>query len=310
MTEKTFAGRATRIIDIFAGRESNEFVDVGLDVLQSEELSDAVYRTYIALLTGGWKASAGDSLSVDDVGHAYMNGFYLPCCVRPVLSGQIDLANDKLPEHAAVVLFNDRRNRNDQPLFISVRQVKKFNRNIQCPPFAAAKYVGMWMWDGSEIDRTDRRIWPEPTMSAVTAHFAVMPSGTVVPCADSSRIHRADYFAAFLQTCAAAINTHEDRHHLWQVSTSEPLIGASIKTPLVLGCSPEHIKSLFYARSLPVTETGRRRPILHWVQAHNRRLQAGIEIDVNKHLRGIEKFEMDGFNFEITNPRKSMMRAA
>ena len=96
-----------------------------------------------------------------------------------------------------------------------------------------------------------------------------------------------------------------DSRHLWRVETAERVVGGRHKTPLRLGVSVEHVKSLFYARQAPLTESGRRRPILHWVRAHQRRIAAGIDIDVRKHLRGIEAFEMDGFAFRITQPTKA-----
>lgn len=70
------------------------------------------------------------------------------------------------------------------------------------------------------------------------------------------------------------------------------------------GVQEEQMKSLFYARSLPMTETGRKRPLIHWVRSHRRRLKAGIDINIKEHLRGIKDFEMYGTVFEITNPAK------
>lgn len=101
--------------------------------------------------------------------------------------------------------------------------------------------------------------------------------------------------------CAAVLHAHADRRHLWNVMATESEAKAQF------GVYEEQIKSLFYARSLPLTTTGRKRPILHWVNAHRRRMNAGIDIDIRKHLRGIEEFEMKGTNFCITRPVKSPM---
>lgn len=89
-----------------------------------------------------------------------------------------------------------------------------------------------------------------------------------------------------------------DRRFLWNVVAQE---GTSKAT---FGVHPEQIKSLFYSRELPMTETGRKRPILHWVASHHRRIKNGIDIDIEKHLRGITEFVYQGTKFTITQPIK------
>lgn len=89
-----------------------------------------------------------------------------------------------------------------------------------------------------------------------------------------------------------------DMQYLWNVEIHEE-IGKS-----TFGIYEEQIKSLFYSRTLPLTSTGRKRPILHWCSAHRRRIKEGIEIDIEKYLRGITEFEMDGVKYKITTPAK------
>lgn len=96
------------------------------------------------------------------------------------------------------------------------------------------------------------------------------------------------------------LNATIDRRLLWNVKAKEGSIGATF------GVVEEQIKSLFYARSLPTTETGRKSPILHWVASHKRRLEKGIDVSVKEHLRGVNSFEMYGTNFLITNPLKTV----
>ena len=69
------------------------------------------------------------------------------------------------------------------------------------------------------------------------------------------------------------------------------------------GIYESQIKSLLYARQLPMTVTGRKKPILHWVKAHQRRLKEGIDIDVKRHLRGESEIVMNGTRFQIIYPR-------
>ncbi len=311
MAEETFSGNTRGVLDVFHGRREGEFLRLGSEIIESEEMSDLVYKTYVALLTDGWRGNSTSRFEIDDVGEAYVHGFYVPCTERYVLAGQIDLVNDSLPHHAGLVAYNNEKSL--KPLFISCRKVSLLPRGVLCPPFAVGKYSCTWFYEDENADRKDRRIFKGAFMRANTIYFAIMPGGTIAPCQESSRIYHgrvALLFAAAGHTLAAAINATADRRHVWNVATGEPLSDISHKTPLVLGVSKEHIKSLFYARSLPITETGRKRPILHWVTAHQRRLKEGLEIDIDRHLRGISSFEMEGFSFEITSPRKAGKKAA
>lgn len=99
-------------------------------------------------------------------------------------------------------------------------------------------------------------------------------------------------------TASMIIQFWQDRRFLWNVTASENIAKSTFSV------YPEQIKSLFYAREMPMTETGRKRPILHWVAAHHRRLKNGIDVDIEKHLRGINEFVYQGTKFIITRPIK------
>lgn len=94
------------------------------------------------------------------------------------------------------------------------------------------------------------------------------------------------------------IQTYQDRRYLWNVQAIDGIAKATF------GVYPEQIKSLFYARELPETITGRKKPILHWVSAHQRRMKSGTDVDVEKYLRGTHEFVMNGTKFKITEPFK------
>lgn len=64
----------------------------------------------------------------------------------------------------------------------------------------------------------------------------------------------------------------------------------------------EEIKSLLYARTLPMTATGRKRPVLHLVEAHKRRMRNGTDVDITSYLRGTQKIEMGGTLFTVKAP--------
>ncbi len=84
-----------------------------------------------------------------------------------------------------------------------------------------------------------------------------------------------------------------DSRHCWTIEARESNCLAR------LGSMPEQIKSLLYARSVPLTETGRKRPILHLVAAHQRRLKNGIDIDITGFLRGVQTVEVGGTCFTV-----------
>lgn len=97
---------------------------------------------------------------------------------------------------------------------------------------------------------------------------------------------------------SSTIQYWQDRRFLWNVTANEGIAKATF------GVYPDQIKSLFYAREMPLTETGRKRPILHWVSAHHRRMKSGIDIDIEKYLRGTNEFIYQGTKFIITRPIK------
>ena len=84
-----------------------------------------------------------------------------------------------------------------------------------------------------------------------------------------------------------------DSRHCWTIEARESNCLAR------LGSMPEQIKSLLYARSVPLTETGRKRPILHLVAAHQRRLKNGIDINITGFLRGVQTVEIGGTYFTV-----------
>jgi len=88
----------------------------------------------------------------------------------------------------------------------------------------------------------------------------------------------------------------DDFRHQWRITAHAD------DTKVTVGAYAENVKSLLYARTLPMTPTGRKRPILHVVSAHRRRMKEGTEIDIDKFLRGTREIEMDGTLFKVDAP--------
>ena len=98
---------------------------------------------------------------------------------------------------------------------------------------------------------------------------------------------------------ASCLGFYSDRKYLWNVAATE-----DGERKATFGVYEAQIKSLFYSRSAPNTSIGRKRPILHWVRSHTRRMKSGIDVDIEKHLRGVDRFEMGNTVFHITRPTK------
>lgn len=287
-----------------------EFLRFGRTIFQSEDLISKLYDIYASLSVRGWVNHNVQRTSLSDIALAYVSGFYLPCTERVVLSGQVDLRNDRMPEYAGLILFDGLQDEGSMT-FVNTQKVGAPRKGVAFMP-QATPLVSTMMWrEGDAITRADARALESADLLQFhTAYISLMPDGRLLPAREMDMpltMHRRPGGdALFCQVTAATINAWEDRRFVWLVNTDESLMdNKTHRTPLQLGVDEEHVKSLFYARTLPVTESGRKKPILHWVRAHQRRMQQGVDVDVRKHLRGNERFEMGGFDFEITQPRKA-----
>jgi len=98
---------------------------------------------------------------------------------------------------------------------------------------------------------------------------------------------------------ALTLNYDYEKRYLWNVEASE-----TKRNSATFGVHQSQICSLFKCREEPLSKTGRRRPILHWVEAHQRTLRNGDILEVPRKLRGITEFVLGGTKFKITQPIK------
>lgn len=296
-----------------------DFIPVGVPILDSAVFTEAVYYVFLHLLAESYgnAPELAKHFHPSDVVALTRNGLYFPCVRRLSLSGAVDQRNDGLPDYAAIASF-DGRDLQDRFGFIEfyqVRRVGKFPRGVASLA-PGPKYKANFWWRDEKLNRAGRRLHGSEDRRALICdqqYFTVAADDRIVPAHMMDRRCNGPAMAGLRGSCAMwaalTLNVSADRRHLWNVTTREEIV-SGILTPLTLGVEEGHVKSLFYARSLPVTESGRKRPILHWVQAHERRLREGIEVDVRRHLRGISGFDMDGLHFDITSPDKDAMRGA
>jgi len=140
-------------------------------------------------------------------------------------------------------------------------------------------------------------------------YFTVTSRGEVASCVQrvSSAHYNAGHPAGVIETDAPVLHETSvwgsmtlqalaDRRFCWSITAREKGALAHV------GCMREEIKSLLYARSLPMSATGRKRPILHLVAAHQRRMAAGTDVDVTAFLRGTQIVEFGGTVFTVKPP--------
>lgn len=312
-----------------------------ISVLSSEEMVDVAYSGLVAAISllrkdqetgmiegqvnsGSYISKIlkvkGDSKGVIckdfDVFNALSTGIYIPGTQRTYWSGYFDIKVDEPPERGSVIIQVKKDDPHKLFEYATIIRIKRFPDRIYC----ACKHPVLY------YKAYDTVIWKDATI--LPRHnetfFAISENGDMWSAHDKVKLRQGMYFLplsgemyarydmrdnlkfdeSFSHFGPGALSLLSDRKYLWNVKTEEP-IERSISAVVHFGIEKEMVKSLLYARSLPRTVTGRLRPILHWVNAHERRLKSGIDIDVSKYLRGIYKFEIGNLNFEITEPRKT-----
>ena len=104
-------------------------------------------------------------------------------------------------------------------------------------------------------------------------------------------------FATEAFALSSAVQFIDDSRHIWAITAQND------DSKVTVGAHAESVKSLLYARSLPMTKTGRKRPILHVVHAHRRRLANGTDVSVDDFLRGTREVVMDNTRYTVSAPQ-------
>lgn len=241
---------------------------------------------------------------------AVANGIYFPATKRCYWLGNFDVGVDEFPKEGCVYC-TPHTDWGESFSYVHVKLLFGFDKHIitQCKNIAARYRVSTigYYPNGAVGESPDIRI------ETRVSYFAVDQDGYVWSCHDRNKL--SDWFGAAwavqddryhaFHLGPGAISLLADRAYLWMIETQERYSDLDAYAKVQFGTDPEMVKSLFYSRTVPITHTGRLRPILHWVNAHKRRMKEGIDIDITKHLRGIERFEMGGLKFTITSPQKS-----
>lgn len=267
--------------------------------LDDEAIADLAINAMLLVMNNGGRYFPGQKEDISDYAALVSYGVRFPWKDRITFGATVDLANDELPDCAAIGLTRHKKGQFAQCAYI-----------FKAPDFIGRKFSALCgakkvyrvgLVTGYESLSRQMTIEKSNEIESVVDPYfaAVMPDGT---CVGSTVDGKANVYGA--NVLAYVIGLHNDRRYFWDVTATEDFWdGFPAKAHFSI--DQEYVKSLFYARSVPMTQAGRLRPILHWVRAHQRRIKEGVDIDIAKHLRGIDSFSMHGVNFAIGSPRKS-----
>lgn len=255
------------------------------------------------------------SLRTSEFLSGLINGVYMPGTERAYWCGNFDVGVDELTEEGCVYCEPNEK-LDEQFAFAHIRKMGGFPETVYNPPHTPVAYyrvnhVAYIRENSKTAYNIDARVLTR------VSYFSIASDGSVWVAHDKRKLQHFQTLASYQDDQynayhfgPGALSLLADRKFLWLVETSEPLLNGHSKAKMQFGVDAEMVKSLFYARDIPITATGRLRPILHWVEAHKRRVREGLTVGVIKHLRGIEEFSMGGLEFKITQPKKPLAHDA
>lgn len=289
-----------------------EFIAESISCLDHEDMTEKAYSGLIACLDLITPDKDG-FINIEDTNKLNKNkqmsvfnplfdGIYIPGSKRNYWCGYIDPIDFPLPETGTVYKVPEYKDCFFET--ISINRIKKLPKNVLCKCTSAKFYYETFhlFFEHGE----------NPLLHK--SYFAIGADGHIYNAIDRLKLRNSPFSISSLMNAdkkdsyiysAAAISLLADRRYLWTIETCEDS-GYNYPIKIKFGVEPEMVKSLLFARDEPLTMTGRKRPILHWVQSHKRRIKENIDIDISKYLRGTTSFKINGLNFKITNPTKDI----
>ncbi len=250
-----------------------------------------------------------DRLTEERIAMVRSFGLYIPSpsriLVAPTDFGAnwtFDVGVERLPVRGFVAHVTNELQKQDRPgaylLMNAVRQVQTLGKFWH-------KQKGGTLYELLTTDANDNGINGERRFFTVTAKGEVVScvqrictSGGYLPGEPARTVgERPRFLQETSEWASIALQILADKRHCWAITAQEDVARAT------LGCMKEEVKSLLYARTLPLSETGRKRPILHLVESHRRRIKNGIDIDITAFLRGQQVVEIGGTVFTVNPPQ-------
>ena len=267
------------------------------------------YESKIKKVKGELSASKIDN---DSLRLARARGLYIPSPSRiifdPSDNAVFDVVNDDIPEFGCLAM---RKNETKEGCFSGYIHIFSFAKKNELPKSFHRRGAG-------RLYQIDGIVPSNDFIFGNKDYFTISKEGLIKACAMfcDSHIHNSPFgekrriiseetqnparLKQIEANASIAMQNIADKRFCWSITARENIAKATV------GCMIEEVKSLLYARSLPMTETGRKRPILHLVESHNRRLRNGTDIDVTSFLRGQQTVEIGGTVFSV-NPPKAIM---
>jgi len=235
-----------------------------------------------------------------------VKGIYIPGSPRYYWTGYVDPVDFPLPETGCVYITPQFKDVEFE--FISIKRINSIPEKTYCKCKNQAYYYKAFH------TLIYKSINEKPFVNE--SHYVISKTGDIYSVVDKLKLRESgdteySYFSLKWDEIDAnhyfggAISLLADRRYLWNIRTKEEThLGA--QAIVNFGVEQDMVKSLVFARDNPLTATGRKRPILHWVKSHKRRIKENIKINIKKHLRGITEFKMGELLFTITKPVKNI----
>lgn len=283
-------------------------IDQG-DYWTDESFEDMITRTFIALyentLDHHSMRGALNAITADDLVKIRKQSVFIPAPDRLVWS-PTDPRGQKLDDQliiptAGCISLGEDRNESDPDHLSSYCRIQYFRR-IARLPFSVRQIGAGTPYESVLLFPQDKG-----TVEGIREYVTVNEkTKTIMPCihrAHGKQLQRSIYErlnGAVGRKTELCLNMSfqlvDDFRHQWRITAETG------ESKVVVGAYAENVKSLLYARELPMTASGRKRPILHVVSAHRRRMKAGTEIDIKQFLRGTREITMDGTRFVVDVP--------
>lgn len=283
-----------------------------VDIWDSEDVEENIFKALYALSEDKyWNPTFGGNVGFRDMAISKVAGCYFPPKGRAFYTESIDFKNDGLPGICRLSGFNDFFFYGSKEYTPSVSSCVIYpiksvpSRKVRSTSGGVLYKIVFWQFYENGVPPNFAwELGPDNTDTIIlNAYVEVNPRmDTVTPCFFKNEI-RSLKRSTLRRLFCTTVSSEADRKFLWNVSMHYPFVGDT-KIWLDFGVKEEHVKSLFYARDCPLSETGRKRPIQHWVSSHRRRLQDNTEINIEKYLRGVNEFRMYGYDFIISSPKK------
>jgi hypothetical protein len=176
--------------------------------------------------------------------------------------------------------------------WLGFRRLKERPKRVACGEMGKHTYYELHFRTFTDVyDRSDNTLDTVTTSSTRVAAFN--KSGACIPVFYNGRHQlcgKGEIMSSIM--CCSLI---EDSKRV-----DSYLVELQDAVTLLFPVGVEAAFDLFAMREAPLTPSGRRRALAHWVSSHMRHVSVEKSTPVREHYRGVREFTMDGINVTIT----------